>query len=74
MSSEAKDLKEGQLLLIRDVKDVISNAGEEIEIEILGINKFIKGNIGKLTSEEKQIMLEGCLINYNKQLLAKIVQ
>ncbi len=74
VSSQAEDLQEGQLLLIRDVENVILNAGEPIEIEILGTDNCIQGNIGTLTSEEKQIMLEGCLINYNKKLLVEIEQ
>ena len=69
VSKETEQLKEGQFLLIRNVKDVIAHAGEDIDIEILGTGETITGNIGEMTAEEKEILQSGCLINYNQKLL-----
>lgn len=71
ISEDATKLKEGQYLLIRDVQDVISNAGQMITIEILDSGESIKGTIGDMTEKEKAILLSGCLINYNRKQLLK---
>lgn len=70
ISNDISKIEDKQLLLIRNVNEVISNAGKEIKIEILGKNnKFIIGNIGEMTDDEKSILSRGCLINYNRELL-----
>ena len=69
ISNEIDKLEEGDLLFIKDLKDKINNSYESFEIEIYGKNQKIIGNLGNMTDEEKEILKEGCLINYNRRAL-----
>lgn len=70
ISEDISNIEQDQFLLVKDVYDVIENAGQEIKIEILNEEeKHIIGNIGEMTSDEKTILSSGCLINYNRKLL-----
>lgn len=40
-----------------------------MQIEVLETGEILEGMIGDMTAEEKEILLSGCLINYNRKLL-----
>ncbi|ONI41881.1 hydratase [Candidatus Epulonipiscium fishelsonii] len=69
ISDDQEDIKQDDYLLIKDIDLVIQNAGQSIEIQNLTSGKTISGNIGNMNEKEKQILIEGCLINYNKSML-----
>lgn len=69
-TEDISNLHNGDYILIRNVEEVIRNSGQTFEMEVLGSERtLIKGTIGEMTKEEKEILLSGCLINYNKALL-----
>ncbi len=70
ITEDLTNLHIGDYLLIRNVGEVIRNSSQTFEMEVKGsVNTIIRGNIGEMTKEEKEILLSGCLINYNKALL-----
>lgn len=75
ISKSASELREGDYLLIPDVRNVIWHAGDEFEIYLFcgdgNREMVITGNIGEMTSKEKEILQEGCLINYNRKQLKR---
>ncbi len=74
-TKEAISLKEGDYVFIRDVRKAIEEKEDSIELEILEYKEDGAVNVsGKmictldsLTDEERQILLDGCLINYYKK-------
>ncbi len=60
------DFNVGDYILIKDVKKKIKNGDLEFNAEILNQNKKITLKLGELTDTEKEIILDGCLINYYK--------
>jgi aconitate hydratase len=70
ITEDLTNLHIGDYILIRNVGEVIRNSSQTFEMEVKGsVNTIIRGNIGEMTKEEKEILLSGCLINYNKALL-----
>ncbi|ONI41495.1 hydratase [Candidatus Epulonipiscium fishelsonii] len=69
ISDNQEDIKQDDYLLIKDIDLVIQNAGQSIEIQNITSGKTILGNIGSMNDKEKQILIEGCLINYNKSMV-----
>ena len=60
-------LKKGDLLLIEGIREQLNDKDGEISVEIIKgtkAGKKLSCSIGKLTEEEKQILLAGCLINH----------
>ena len=62
------DFKKGDYIYIENIRSLIRDNAEVIPAKhISGGNvKNITLEIGALTPEEKNIILDGCLINYNK--------
>ena len=68
-------IQEGELpfknldyLFIPGIKDAVENKTEEIKAYVVkneGLQEFTL-RLGELTNEERQIILKGCLINYNR--------
>ena len=68
-------IQEGELpfknldyLFIPGIKDAVENKTEEIKAYVVkneGLQEFTL-RLGELTDEERQIILKGCLINYNR--------
>ena len=60
-------------LFIPGIKDAVENKTEEIRAYVVGtegqppagLREFTL-RLGELTDEERQIILKGCLINYNR--------
>ena len=55
-------------ILVKDVKDAIANKKDSVKAYI--VNKGMKEmefKLGRLTDDEREIILKGCLINYNKK-------
>lgn len=73
LSKNVADLREGDVILIPEVQEIIRHAGEVFEMILFDQDqeRVITGNIGELTAREKEILLEGCLINYNRKQLKK---
>ncbi|MCR1899131.1 hydratase [Irregularibacter muris] len=63
---DIEEIQEGEVLLIRNIPQIIEQAGQPIPIEILGKDKIVLGNMGEMTQDEKGILSSGCLINYNR--------
>lgn len=70
-------VKEGDYLWIRDVRERIGRGEEPFEAEIIRNTEdgMIRGELllctfDHLTEEEKQILQDGCLINYNRRGIA----
>ncbi len=60
----------GDYLFIRDIKNAIENKVDSVKAYV--VNKGMKEftlSLGDLTDDERRIILEGCLINYNKSKL-----
>ncbi len=74
-TKEAISLKAGDYVFLRDVRKVIEEKEASVELEILEYKKEgtvkVSGKLictlDSLTDEERQILLEGCLINYYKK-------
>ena len=66
--STAFDYENGDYVFVPGIRDAIKNGQEEIPAKVIAkdgvhdITLFVKG----LTDEEKQIILDGCLMNYYK--------
>ena len=55
-------------ILDKDVKDAIANKKDSVKAYV--VNKGMKEmefKLGRLTDDEREIILKGCLINYNKK-------
>ena len=55
-------------ILVKDIKDAIENKKDSVKAYV--VNKGMKEmefKLGRLTDDEKEIILKGCLINYNKK-------
>lgn len=68
LNAELK-VETGEYLLIRNVRDVIESPDGQVTVERVRetdgeITGEIACTLGKLTADEKQILLDGCLINY----------
>jgi len=69
-------IKEGQLpfknldyLFIPGIKEAVVNKAETIKAYVVkeeGLKEFDL-TLGELTDDEREIILKGCLINYNRQ-------
>lgn len=60
----------GDYLFIKDIKNAIENKVDSVKAYV--VNKGMKEftlSLGDLTDDERRIILEGCLINYNKSKL-----
>ena len=57
----------GDYLFVPGIKDAVANKTEVIKAYVVGDNfKEFDLKLGELTDEERQIILKGCLINYNR--------
>lgn len=66
--SEDSDVENGDYILIPNVIDVIKNPGEIIAAEVIGRRpRKLSLSLDQLTEDEKNILLEGSLINFNKK-------
>ena len=55
-------------ILVKDIKDAIANKKDSVKAYV--VNKGMKEmefKLGRLTDDEREIILKGCLINYNKK-------
>lgn len=65
--SEDIDVENGEYIFIPNVIDAIKNPGEIIAAEVIGRRpRKISLSLDQLTEDEKNILLEGSLINFNK--------
>lgn len=73
-TEEELSLKEDDYVFFRNVRRAIEEKKESIELEVLeckedgsvDISRTILCTLDSLTDEERQILLDGCLINYYK--------
>ncbi len=57
----------GDYLFVPGIKDAVENKAEVIKAYVVGDDlKEFDLRLGELTDEERQIILKGCLINYNR--------
>jgi len=57
----------GNYLFVPGIKDAVANKTEVIKAYVVGDEmKEFDLRLGELTDEERQIILKGCLINYNR--------
>ncbi len=60
----------GSYLFVPDVRDAVGKAPAQIDAYVIGGEvKKIRLSLGELTADEKQIILDGCLINFNAKAL-----
>ncbi len=68
-------IKEGQLpfknldyIFIPDIRKAVEDKADSVKAYVVGggANKEFELALGELTDEERQIILKGCLINYNR--------
>ena len=59
--------KNGDYIFVPGVKEAVANKTEVIKAYVVG-DDFVEFDLklGELTDEERQIILKGCLINYNR--------
>ena len=62
--AEDIDVKEGDYLFVDDVFALINDQGGKVKILSGDEIKTIEVSLGSLTEEEKQILRDGCLMNY----------
>ena len=56
-------------MLFRSIKIAVEDKAEEIKAYVVTTGEGMKEftlKLGELTDEERQIILKGCLINYNR--------
>ena len=57
----------GDYVFVPGIKDAVANKTEVIKAHVVGDEmKAFDLRLGELTDEERQIILKGCLINYNR--------
>ncbi len=56
----------GDLIYIPDIRKAVEEKAEEINAYLLNSDKRFTLKLGKLTDDERTIILDGCLINYYK--------
>ena len=68
LSESFGDFELGDYVLIKGVKDAIASGAEKLDAVILKSDseKPTSFSLGKLTDDERDILLRGCLINYYK--------
>ena len=60
--------KNGDYLFVPDVKKAVEEKAETITIYVVGEEKkAFTVTLGDLTDDEREIILKGCLINYNRK-------
>ena len=64
--ADKNDFEVDDYILIKGIKEGVSNGSKEFKATILNKNKQITLKMDALTDAEKQIILKGCLINYYK--------
>ena len=66
--TEELPFKNGDYLYMKDIRKVIQNGESEIKAYIVGEEmKEFTLSLGELTKDERDIILEGCLINYYRK-------
>ena len=62
-------LHKGDFIYIKGIKSVIENGDSKVKAVIVNENgtKEIELSLGAMTDEEKDIIVSGCLINYNNR-------
>ncbi|MBQ0079401.1 MAG: hydratase [Eubacterium sp.] len=61
--------KNGDYLFIPEIRNAIINKLTEIQAFVIDLEEGLKPftlNLGELTDDEREIILKGCLINYNR--------
>ena len=57
----------GDYLFVPDIRKAVAEKAEEITIYVVGEKKSFTVTLGDLTDDEREIILKGCLINYNRK-------
>ncbi|MDR1617225.1 MAG: hydratase [Syntrophomonadaceae bacterium] len=71
VTENASSFKNGDYIFIPDIADIIAADTSNIPSYVIserGIS-YVKLSAGSLTETEKNIILDGCLINYNRKLM-----
>ena len=67
---QAGDLpfKNGDYIFVPDVKKAVEEKADSIKAYVVGdeLKEFTMA-LGELTDDEREIILKGCLINYNRK-------
>ena len=60
--------KNGDYLFVPHITEAVKNGGKEVEAYVVEGNalKPFTLKLGEMTAEEGEIILKGCLINYNR--------
>ena len=61
-------MQNGDYLFIPDIRKAVEEKADEIKAYVVnrrGMKEFTL-KLGELTDEEREIILKGCLINYNR--------
>ena len=60
--------KNGDYLFVPDIKKAVAEKAEQIKAYAVGdtVKEFTLA-LGDLTDDEREIILKGCLINYNRR-------
>ena len=57
--------KNGDYLFVPEIKKAIENSAREVKAYVVGESlKEFTLYLGEMTADERQIILDGCLINY----------
>jgi aconitate hydratase len=67
---EALPFKNGDYIFIPDIAKAVQDKATEIPAYAIDEDKNIKEftlKLGEMTDDERDIILKGCLINYNKR-------
>lgn len=68
ISSGDLPFKKGDYLFVPGIKEAVANKADEIRAYAVGDTmKEFTMSLGELTDDEREIILQGCLINYNRK-------
>ena len=60
--------KNGDYIFVPDVKKAVEEKADSIKAYVVGDElKEFTMSLGELTDDEREIILKGCLINYNRK-------
>ena len=68
LDEDTLPFENGDFIFIKDIKKAIEEKAEVIKAYVVGKDmKEFELRLGELTDKEREIILKGCLINYNRR-------
>lgn len=68
--SEELPFKNGDYIFVPEIVEAVKNKATDVQAYVVDDNKNVKPftlKLGEMTDDERDIILKGCLINYNRK-------